>query len=171
MSETNADAAQNLPPAPAPLRFLGQFVRDLSFEVPHAPGIFTEMRKRAPDIPVTFECNVQHIGDSTFEVTLGVNVQASIGEKPAFILELVYGALIELDERTIPQEQLHPVLLIEIPRFLFPFVRQIIGDMTISGGFPPLFLQPVDFAEIYRRRFGDEPQTVKRVATPAPAAS
>jgi preprotein translocase subunit SecB len=169
MSDTNA-TAQNVPPPPAPIRFMGQFVRDLSFEVPHAPGIFTEMRKRQPDIPVSFDCAVQHIQDSVFEVSISVNAQATIGDKPAFILELVYATIVEVDEKVIPADQLHPVLMIEIPRFLFPFVRQTIGDMTISGGFPPLFLQPVDFGELYARKFGGQPQPIT-VPRNTPAAT
>ncbi|MBL8643124.1 MAG: protein-export chaperone SecB [Rhodospirillaceae bacterium] len=159
MSDTNA--ANNAPP-PAPIRFLGQYVRDLSLEVPHAPGIFGEMRKRAPEIPITFDCAMQHLSGSIFEVTLNVTVNATLGDKPAFILELSYGATVEVDESLIPAEQLHAVLLIEIPRFLFPFVRQILSDMTTNGGFPPLLLQPVDFADLYTRKFGTDPVRVMR---------
>lgn len=178
MSDTSAPDAQNgvAQNAPTqggqpamPIRFLGQYIRDLSFEVPHAPGIFAEMRKQSPDIPVTFDCAMQPLQGSIFEVTLSVSVNAMIGENPAFILELAYAATVELDESIIPQDQLHPALLIEIPRFLFPFVRQIIADMTTSGGFPPLFLQPVDFTDIYTRKYGTAPITINRAA-PNPTA-
>jgi len=150
-----------------PIRFVGQFVRDLSFEVPHAPEIFAELRQKAPEIPVSFDISARHVGASTFEVAVGVNMQASVGGKPAFILELVYAALVDIDERVVPEDQLHPLLLIEIPRYAFPFIRQIVGDLTVGGGFPPLLLQMVDFVELYRRKFGDQPQKVERVAAPA----
>ena len=166
MSDTSAPDAGNTAnqsgPQGMPIRFLGQYIRDLSFEVPHAPGIFAEMRKQSPDIPVSFDCALQPIQGSIFEVTLSVSVNAMIGQTPAFILELAYAATVELDEAAIPQDQLHPVLLIEIPRFVFPFVRQIIADMTTSGGFPPLFLQPVDFGDLYTRKYGTTPITINR---------
>ena len=161
MSDNTAAAQQA---ALVPIRFLGQFVRDLSFEVPHAPEIFDAMRQRAPDIPVSFDIGAKHVGGNTFEVTLNETLQDSVGETPAFILELAYAGMVEVDPRAVAEDQLHPVLLIEIPRYLFPFVRQIVGDLTVGGGFPPLMLQMVDFLELYRRKFGDQPQTIERAA-------
>jgi preprotein translocase subunit SecB len=161
MSDT-ASTEQQVPIVP--VRFVGQFVRDLSFEVPRAPEVFAEIRQTAPEIPVSFDIGARHVGATTFEVSLTVNVQATVSQKPAFILELVYGALVEVDPRAVPEEQLHPMLLIEIPRHLFPFVRQQIADLTVGGGFPPLFLQMVDFVDMYRRKFGDQAQQIERVA-------
>lgn len=155
-----SDNSQTVPAGAVPVRFLGQFIRDLSFEVPHAPEIFNEMRQRAPDIPLSFDMGARHLGGPNFEVVMNVNLQAAIGDKPAFILELAYAAIVEVNPELVPAEQLHPVLLIEIPRFLFPFVRQIVGDLTVGGGFPPLHLQMLDFVDIYRRKFGNEPQTI-----------
>jgi preprotein translocase subunit SecB len=160
MSDTSANETQ-VPVAP--VRFVGQFIRDLSFEVPRAPEVFAELREAAPDIPVSFDIGARHVGGTTFEVTLAVNVQASVKQKPAFIMELVYGALLEVDPRAVPEDQLHPMLLIEIPRYLFPFVRQQIADLTVGGGFPPLFLQMVDFVDMYRRKFGEQQQRVERI--------
>lgn len=154
--------AQSGQPPMVPIRFVGQFIRDLSFEVPHAPEIFVELRQRAPEIPVSFDVAARHVKDNTFEVDMTVSLQATLGEKPAFILELVYTNLVDIDARAVPEDQLHPLLLIEIPRYMFPFVRQIIGDMAISGGFPPLLLQMVDFVDLYRRKFADQPQAVAR---------
>ncbi|MDX2224035.1 MAG: protein-export chaperone SecB [Rhodospirillaceae bacterium] len=164
MSDTTATAGAGPGPAAdsVPLRFRGQYVRDFSFEVPHAPEIFTELRQKAPDIPITVEPAVRHLNGSLFEVTLTANVEAKAADRIAFILEVVYAGVVELDERVIPQEHVHPILMIEVPRFLFPFVRQMVSDTTVGGGFPPLMLQMIDFAELYRRRFGDTPQTVAR---------
>jgi preprotein translocase subunit SecB len=147
-----------------PIRFLGQFVRDLSFEVPHAPEIFADLRQRAPDIPVSFDIGARHIEANTFEVAMNVTLRASVGEKPAFILELVYAAMVDIDTAAVGEDQLHPVLLIEIPRYLFPFVRQVVSDLTVGGGFPPLLLQMVDFVDLYRRKFGDTQQVVARAS-------
>ncbi len=166
----NGQAANGQAAAPVgmvPIRFLGQFVRDLSFEVPHAPEIFNDIRQRAPDIPVSFDVATRHVGGSTFEVSMNVNLQASVGEKPAFILELVYAGLVDVDLSAVPEDQLHAVLLIEIPRYLFPFVRQIVGDLTVNGGFPPLMLQMIDFMDLYRRKFGDQPQKIEMLPAQA----
>jgi preprotein translocase subunit SecB len=165
MSDTSATPEQ--PPQQSqatmvPLRFLGQYIRDLSFEVPHAPEIFNDVRRQAPEIPASFDIAARHVIGSTFEVDMSVNLRASVGEKPAFILELVYSAMVDVDFRAVPEDQIHPVLLIEIPRHLFPFVRQVVGDMTVGGGFPPLMLQMIDFVDLYRRKFGDQPQTLPR---------
>lgn len=148
--------------ASQPIRFLGQYIRDLSFEVPHAPAIFAELRQQQHQITAGVEPQVQHMTGSQFEVSLTAQIKTTVGQKPAFLAELVYCAVVEIDERAVPQEHLHPLLLIEIPRFLFPFVRQIINDMTVSGGFPPLIMQPLDFVDIYRRTYGDKPQTIAR---------
>lgn len=166
-TDNNTDNGQTVQMAPTPLRFVAQYVKDFSFEVPHAPGIYTEIRKRPPDIPVSFECDTRHISRNMFEVTVRINVRANVGETPAFVLEVVYGTLVEIDENLVPENQLHPVLLIEIPRFMFPDMRKVIGDMTTYGGFPPLYLQPVDFGAIYQRKYGNQPQTVPRVTAAA----
>ncbi|MCB2108043.1 MAG: protein-export chaperone SecB [Rhodobacteraceae bacterium] len=145
-----------------PMRFRGQYVRDLSFEIPHAPEIFQELRENPPEIPISLEPSVRHLADNTYEVTLTANIEAKVGSRVAFILELAYAATVDLDPKAIPQEHIHPVLLIEVPRFLFPFVRHLVSETTVRGGFPPLMLQLIDFADMYRRRFGDQPQTVAR---------
>jgi preprotein translocase subunit SecB len=172
MSDSSAtgDAAPQVEAPVMPLRFLGQYIRDLSFEVPNAPSVFNEARKYAPEIPVSIDTAVRHLGASHFEVSLSVNIEATINRRPAFVAEVAYAAIIEVDERAIPQEQLHAVLMIEVPRHLFPFVRQIVGDVTVGGGFPPLMLQMVDFVEMYRRKFGDQPQTIERKAAPQATA-
>ena len=162
MSDTSANTKQ---PAPVPIRFLGQFIRDLSFEVPHAPEIFDDMRRTAPDIPVSFDIGARHTGGATFEVSINVSLRASVSERPAFILELAYAAMVEVDPRAVSEDQLHPALLIEIPRYLFPFVRQLVSDLTVGGGFPPLMLQMVDFVDLYRRKFGDQPQKIELLAS------
>ena len=105
MSDTSANTKQ---PAPVPIRFLGQFIRDLSFEVPHAPEIFDDMRRTAPDIPVSFDIGARHTGGATFEVSINVSLRASVSERPAFILELAYAAMVEVDPRAVSEDQLHP---------------------------------------------------------------
>ena len=159
-------ATQNAPGVP--LRILAQYIRDLSFEVPGGPEIFPMLRTAAPEIPTTLDMAMRHMSGTTYEVTISAHIEAFVSSKTAFILEVVYGAVVELDETIIPPEHLHVALLMEVPRLMFPFVRQIVADMTVSGGFPPLMLQMVDWGEIYRRKFGLAGQSVQKTDEAAP---
>ncbi len=137
-------ASQELPP----LIVNGQYVKDLSFEVPGAPTIYQEMTG-SPDIPIHVDIVVNPIQDNIYEVVLNLKVHAQMGEKPVFLLELSYGGVFTVN---VPQEQVQPLLLVECPRLMFPFARVLIADMTRDGGFPPLMLQPIDFFQLYRSR-------------------
>lgn len=138
-----------------PVRFLGQFIKDLSFETPLAPEIFNILRQQAPSIPISLDTNVRQLEGPVFEVTLSVHLEAKAGDKTAFIMELVYGCVAEVNTAAVPQEYVHSLLLIEVPRHLFPFVRQLVSDITGNAGFPPLMLQMVDFADLYRKKFAN----------------
>ena len=149
----NAGEPESAPEAVTPLRFLGQFIKDLSFETPHAPEIFNLLRQQAPAIPISLDTSLRQLEGPVFEVTLSVHLEAQVGDKTAFILELVYGAVAEVNAAAVPQEYIHSLLLIEVPRHIFPFVRQLVADITGNAGFPPLMLQMVDFADMYRKKF------------------
>jgi preprotein translocase subunit SecB len=144
MSENPADQGQQ-----PPLQVNAQYVKDLSFEVPGAPQIFIEMQGQTPDIPIHVDVNASGVGPDLYEVVLHLRIETKLETKPLFILELDYAGLFTLN---VPEEQVHPVLLIECPRLLFPFARAIVGDLTRDGGFPPLMLQPLDFVALYRAR-------------------
>ncbi len=126
-----------------------QYVKDLSFEAPNAPAIFTRLAE-APEINVDANVNVQHLQENFYEVILHFEVRAKAASETAFILELAFAAVIQAN----PEEadHLQPLLLIEVPRLLFPFARNIIADTTRDGGFPPVLLQPLDFVQLYRTR-------------------
>ncbi len=134
------------------IRVLAQFVRDLSFENPHAPE---SLRGAAqPQIDLNVEMNARGRPDGLFEVDLKLGATASrdpvegqLVPQVAFQVELLYGGLFEVTG--VPEEQLEPVLLAECPRFLFPFARRIIADCTSEGGFAPFMLEPIDFAQVY----------------------
>jgi preprotein translocase subunit SecB len=145
---------------------MGQFIKDLSFEVPQAPEIYSFLRQNPPEIPITLDTSMRHLSGGTYEVVLKVNIEATAANRPAFIFEIAYGAVVEINESMVPNEAIHPLLLIEVPRQLFPFVRQIISDMTVNGGFPPLLLQMVDFATIYHQKYGVAGQPVEERAPP-----
>ena len=128
---------------------ISQYVKDLSFENPNAPAVY--QWQGAPKIDVEFNIGAQKLGDDLHEVALKIDISAKSGEdQTAFQVELLYAGLFGL--RNIPEEQLQPFLLAEAPRLLFPFARQIVSQTVQDGGFPPLLLDPIDFASLYMQR-------------------
>jgi len=145
MSDTNTP--ESVQP---PLVVNGQYVKDLSFEVPGAPAIFAEMQGQNPNIPIHVDINAQQLHENTYEVSLHLKIEAKLNdERPVFIVELVYGGIFTVN---VASEHVQAMLLIECPRLLFPFARTIIADMTRDGGFPPLMIQPIDFVQLFRAR-------------------
>ena len=143
MTEENAT-----PTAPS-ISINGQYIKDLSFEAPNAPAIFSELGRSAPEIPIQIDIRATQLQDNTYEAVLNIHVEGKVADKTAFIVELAYAGVFTV---SVPQEHLQPVLLIECPRLLFPFARNIIAEVTRDGGFPPLMMQPVDFVALYRQR-------------------
>ncbi len=129
---------------------VAQYLKDFSFENPAAPESLRG-RAKAPDINVQVGVQPRQHGDSGgVEIELRVDVRATDGEEVIFAIELVYAGLFRLTNAT--QENLEPLMMIECPRLLFPFARQIIADASRNGGFPPLLLDPIDFVGLYRQR-------------------
>jgi preprotein translocase subunit SecB len=130
-------------------RVLAQYVRDLSFENPRAPdSLRLEGR---PDVEMGVEMNARGRQDGLYEVDMRLSVKASSNQAPLFQVELVYGGLFQLGG--FAEADIEPMLLIECPRYLFPFARQIISACTSDGGFyPPFLLEPIDFATVYAAR-------------------
>lgn len=124
---------------------LAQYVKDLSFENPNAPAVYQWQGQ--PQMDVQVNIGTQLVGQDVHEVALKVEIAAQSEEGVAFRIELLYAGLFAL--RNIPEEQLQPFLLAEAPRLLFPFARRLISDASIDGGFPPLLLDPIDFAGLY----------------------
>ena len=123
-----------------------QYIKDLSFENPHAPASL--MQAEQPRIDVNVNVEAKPAGDLGYEVTLNIRADARSNERAAFVLELEYAGLFDLTR--IPEPQRHAVCLIEAPRMLFPFARQIAAEATRGGGFPPMYLDPIDFGALYR---------------------
>jgi preprotein translocase subunit SecB len=142
--EQPAAGADNLPQ----VGVIAQYVKDLSFENPNAPAVYQWQGQ--PQMDVQFNIGSSSVGQDLHEVSLKIDIAAKAGEGTAFQLELLYGGLFAL--RNIPAEQLQPFLLAEAPRILFPFARRIIADATVDAGFPPLLLDPIDFASLYMQR-------------------
>jgi preprotein translocase subunit SecB len=139
-----AGAADTLPQ----VGVIAQYVKDLSFENPNAPAVYQWQGQ--PQMDVQFNIGTQPVGPDVHEVVLKVEITARANEGTAFQMELLYAGLFAL--RNIPEEQLNPFLLAEAPRILFPFARRIISEATIDAGFPPLLLDPIDFAGLYLQR-------------------
>jgi len=149
---TDIDAGQGAPQLAAEgpgIRILAQFIRDLSFENPRAPE---SLRQGAvqPQIDLGVEMNARGRDDGLFEVDLKLSAQAAREDGALFMVELVYGGLFQISG--VADAEMEPVLLIECPRFLFPFARRIIADLSSEGGFPPFLLDPIDFAGVYAAR-------------------
>lgn len=136
------------PQAQPSLRILGQYLKDLSFENPGAPHSLAQDVQ--PEISVSVNVNARPLSATDFEVELHLEAKATAQEKVAFAAELIYAGTFRLEN--FPQQLLHPAILIECPRLLFPFARQILAEATRNGGFPPLMLEPIDFAAMYQRR-------------------
>lgn len=128
------------------MQILSQFIRDLSFENPRAPASLRP--EKQPEVDVGVEMNARGRNDGLFEVDLKISVTAKTDEAPMFAVEVLYGGLFQLSH--IPENMIEPTLLVECPRYLFPFVRRIIADCTSDGGFaPPFYLEPIDLAALY----------------------
>ena len=124
---------------------LAQYVKDLSFENPNAPAVFQWPGQ--PQMDVQVNIGVQGVGQDVHEFVLKLEVEAKGDQGIAYRVECLYAGLFAI--RNVPEEQLQPFLLAEAPRLLFPFARKIIADATVEGGFPPLRLDPIDFAGLY----------------------
>jgi preprotein translocase subunit SecB len=132
------------------LSVISQYIRDLSFENPKG-GSQVIRHDQPPALNVQVDVNAKPLSDTDFEVDLVIEARANHTDNSAvFAIELQYAGIFRV--LGIPKEQVHPVVLIECPRLLFPFARQIIADTVRNGGFPPLLLDPIDFASLYRQR-------------------
>jgi len=140
----DADAAASESPV---LNIDAQYLKDLSFENPGAPASLVASSE-APSINVSVDVGAKQTGETQFEVEISVTAEASRAEEKIFLCEAVYAGIFTL--KNFPKEALEPVCLIECPRFIFPFLRRIVADATRDGGFPPLMLEPIDFAQLYQ---------------------
>jgi preprotein translocase subunit SecB len=145
MAEGNGTAENNEPA----LNVMVQYTKDFSFENPNAPQSLGPQQK-APNISIQVNVNARQIADTDFEVDLILEGSAGEGAETLFKFELIYAGLFRLTN--IQQQDMHPIVMIECPRLLFPFARQIVAEAVRSGGFPPLFIDPIDFASLYRKR-------------------
>lgn len=137
----------------ASLNVLAQYVKDLSFESPGAPNSLRG-RDKAPGININVNVGANPLSEKEFDVNLTLSAKASFDKEVLFNVELVYGGVFRIEG--FPQEHMLPLLFIECPRLLFPFARQIIAEATRNGGFPPLMLDPIDFAQMFQQKMAED---------------
>ena len=131
------------------IQIVQQYIKDLSFENP-SMGVNIQR----PQIEFTVDLQARRIQENgPYEVLIKLRISAQQDEKTLFLLEIAYGGLFVLDK--VPDEAVQPILLIECPRLMFPFVRRIIANIVSDGGLPPLMIEPIDFAAIYRGRMAE----------------
>ena len=156
---TNGNGAPPGAGAPPQLNVLAQYTKDLSFENPNAPSSLAP-QAQPPQINIQINVGANSVAENEYEVTLSVEGKAENEGKLIFSFELAYAGVFRIVN--VPQENLHPLVMIECPRLLFPFAREIIATSVRDGGFPPLMLDPVDFVGLYRQNLERQAATAAR---------
>lgn len=134
------------PQAGPPFTVLAQYVKDLSFENPRAPQVFSS--QAAPQTSATVAVQVQHMAERTYEVVLNMQLTGTVNGESAYIVEISYGGVFAIGN--VANELIEPILMVEAPRLLFPFVRGVAAMATREGGFPQVLINPIDFAALWR---------------------
>ncbi|MDJ0950033.1 MAG: protein-export chaperone SecB [Alphaproteobacteria bacterium] len=147
--ESAAAQASPAEAATPQITVLSQYVKDLSFENPRAPNSVSP-EEEPPQVNVNVNVGAQSLDDENYEVSISIEATAEQGENTVFVVELLYAGVFSLGNVTDEQRQM--LLLIECPRVLFPFARNIVAEVTRDGGFPPLLIQPIDFVALYQRQ-------------------
>lgn len=130
------------------------YVKDLSLEIPNAPGVF--LQREQPQIEVQLHSEGQAVDDGIFQVVLTVTVTAKSSDKTMFLVEAAQSGIFQI--RNVPQQDLEPVLAIACPNILFPYARETISDTVNRAGFPPVLLAPVNFEALYQQRMAQQQQ-------------
>ncbi|MFA6264266.1 MAG: protein-export chaperone SecB [Pseudolabrys sp.] len=158
MTSTNGGQPEEFNPDQAPqLNVVAQYIKDFSFENPNAPKSLVAAQQQ-PQISIQINVNAAPISDTDIEVVLQLSGKAETSGSLMFSFELAFGGVFRI--RNVPPESMNPVVLIECPRLLFPFAREIIATTVRNGGFPPLLLDPVDFVALYRQKMAQMTSSV-----------
>lgn len=161
--QTPAGAAPaNTTPAPS-YSLVGQYIRDLSFENPGAPGSVMAAGPN-PSFSVSINVGVKKQADDLYAVEISLNAKAEREKVVLFNVELVYGGVFRL--RNVPENAMAPLLMVECPRMIFPFARHALANTVQLGGFPPLMMEPVDFNALYLQNLRN--MQAQQAGTPAP---
>ena len=138
------------------------YVKDLSLEIPNAPQVFLE--RENPQVDIQLHHNSKGVEDGVYETTLTVTVTAKVGDKTLFLVEASQAGIFVA--RNIPQQDLEPVLGIACPNILFPYVREVISDVVVRAGFPPVVLSPVNFEAIYQAQQQQQQPAAPQIVMP-----
>ena len=144
-TDTDADYSTNGSDEPTTMQINAQYIKDFSFENPNSPGSLQP--KSEPSVEVNVDVQAVSLSDHVYEVSLTTSITGRDETQALFIIELVYAGIFTFQGEN--NDNIQPALLIDCPQLLFPFARSIISSVTQNGGFPPLLLQPVNFAQLY----------------------
>lgn len=144
-----SDAKSDTPTLKPSFAVKGQYIKDLSFENPHAPQSLNAINKQ-PSIDVNVDLKAQKLQDGIYEMVLHVSAKASSEGNTLFLIELAYAGVFQL--ANVEEDKIEPLIMIDCPFVLFPFARRVIADVTRDGGFPPLMLDPIDFHTLYLQK-------------------
>ena len=153
MTEANGNGAAT--EAAPQLNVIAQYTQDLSFENPNAPRSLGQ-QQGAPEISIQVNINLRQLAEADFEVELLLEGSAVEGTNTLFKFDLNYAGVFRIVN--VPEQEMHPILMIECPRLLFPFAREIIANAIRGGGYPPLLIDPIDFVGLYRQRIAEAQQ-------------
>src|SRR3954465_3145409 len=138
------------------------YTKDLSLEIPNAPQVFLE--RNAPQVDIQLHHNSKGVEEGVYETTLTVTVTAKVGDKTLFLVEATQAGIFVA--RNIPAQELEAVLAIACPNILFPYVREVVSDLVVRAGFPPVVLSPVNFEAIYQAQRDSQQQAAPQIITP-----
>lgn len=124
------------------------YVKDLSLEVPNAPKIFLE--RENPQVDIRLHTQAGSIEEGKFEVVVMATVTAKIGEKVMFLIEVKQAGIFQI--QNVPTEELEPILAVTCPNILFPYLREVVSDVAVRGGFAPALLNPINFDALYQQQ-------------------
>lgn len=148
-TEAAAAAAEAEAQKPLQAQVVAQYIKDLSFENPNVEKLFAGL-KETPNLQVEVNVAAKRAGEDLFESAIDLKARATSTVGTIYELECVYAGLFRI--KNIPEQALEPFLLINCPSIVFPFLRRLVADVTREGGFPPLLLDPIDFAALFMRR-------------------
>lgn len=148
MADPNPDADK---PVGVAYTISTQYIKDLSFENPRAPHVYVATAGKTPHVHISVAVSGSQIGEKLYEVVLQLKAEAKHEDDIVFVAELAYGGVV-VSSGAVPMEHLTPLIMIEVPRQLFPFARAILANATRDGGFAPLLLAPVNFEELQRQQ-------------------
>jgi preprotein translocase subunit SecB len=146
---TNGSTAQQPEAVQPQVRVVAQYIKDLSFENPNIDRLLSGPGED-PNLKVEFNVNARPMADKLFESAIHFTAQAASKSGVIYEYEMIYAGLFQIEN--LPQEMLEPFLMINCPNLLFPFMRRLIADITREGGYPPLLLDPIDFAQVFMQR-------------------